>query len=72
MPLIVAAPMKGHLVHVLSPIVELIQIAEPRLSIEILEIALPSHISQTPQSPFLFPFPVGARSEPPVSAIFEA
>lgn len=41
--LIVATPMKGHLVHIVSPIVEFLEVAKPGFPIKILEIALPSH-----------------------------
>jgi ABC-type protease/lipase transport system fused ATPase/permease subunit len=53
--LIVATPMKGHFVHVISPIVEVIHVAKPWFPIKILEIALPSHNRSTLLSPFLFP-----------------
>lgn len=55
MTLIVATPMKGHFVHVISPIVEVIHVAKPWFPIKILEIALPSHNRSTLLSPFLFP-----------------
>ena len=71
-PLIVATPMKSHVVHVISPIVEVIQVAKPWFPIEILEIALPSHNRSTLLSLFLFPSQLTSAASPLVSAIFEA
>ena len=51
---VVAAAVRGHLVHVLAPVVQGVQILESRLPIEILEVPLASHVRSTKQTGMWF------------------